>query len=263
MNQSLQFHDAAAGTAEWLAIDELPLPYLEIDVHGIITRVNRAALALHPPEQGELVGQLAFALLAGGDREPTAHEFAAMMASHDDDLDPVVRYLYDRSGKYSAYQLFRRVMRDAAGKPTGMRIVGINISEMTQALEETRRRSQWLESIVDSMQEAIIATDVTGVIMGVNSAAEELLGWKSAELVGKILEEAIRWRSIEASDKSPIDFAMALTGRRNGLSRLADRHGREIVVRVWISPVLDKKTSSVAGIVLMMYRPGTPFAVPC
>ena len=261
MNQNPHTIPCAVEAAT-LDIDELPLPYVEIDAQGFVTRANRAALTSHHPAQGELVGQLAFSLLTVGDREPSFQSFVAMMESGDEEPQIVVRYLYDRSGKYSAYQLHCRVMRDAAGKPTGMRILGVNVSEATQALEETRRRNLWLESVMDSLHEAVIVIDATGVITGVNPAAEELLGWKAAELVGKIFEEGIHVHSFQAGDKSHITFAMELTSRCNGLSTLVDRHGREVVVRVWSSPVLDKKTGSVAGIVLLLYKPGNAFAVP-
>jgi len=252
--------EAVAGAA--VDINQLPLPYLEIDAQGIIRRANHAALVLHPREQGELIGQMAFSLLAGCDREPSFASFAALMHSGGEEPPAVLRYLYDRSGRYRAYQLYRSVIRDAAGKPAGMCILGVNVSEATQALEETRRRCLWLESVLDCLHEAVIATDATGVITGANPAAEELLGWKTTELVGKTVEEGLQFRSYQAGDKSHITFAMGLTRPCNGLSTLVDRHGREVVVRIWSSPVLDKQTGSVTGIVLVFYKPGNAFPIP-
>ena len=47
-----------------LDIDQLPLPYVEMDARGLITRANRAALALHHPEQGNLIGSSGWNMLA-------------------------------------------------------------------------------------------------------------------------------------------------------------------------------------------------------
>ena len=47
-----------------LNIDHLPLPYVEMDARGIITRANRAALALHHPEQGDLIGRSGWDMMA-------------------------------------------------------------------------------------------------------------------------------------------------------------------------------------------------------
>jgi len=262
MNPTQLSLDAAAEAAAMISIDELPLPYLEIDMRGIITRANRAALAIYPPEQGELVGQLAFSLLAGRDRKLSLQSFTAMLQSGGEEPSAVIRYLYDQSRRYSAYQLYRSVMRDAAGKPSGMRIVCVNVAETTQALEETRRRNLWLESVLHSLPEALIVTDATGVITDVNPAAEELLGWKAAELVGKVIEEGLQWRSLASSVKSRTTFLTELTSECNGFSTLVDHDGREIVVRVWSSPILDKQTGSIAGIVLVLYKPGNAFTVP-
>ncbi len=254
MNRTYQPVDAAAEAAALPSIDELPLPYLEIDARGVVTRANRAALAMHPPEQGELIGQVVFAFLAGGDREPSRQSFLAALASHEAEPPAVIRYIYDRSGRFSAYRLHRHVMRDADGNPAGLRILGVNISEFTEALDEVRRRSLWLESVVDSLREAMVVTDATGVIAGANPAAEELLGWKHAELAGSILEERIRLRSLSAADTTPMAFADFLANPCNGHCILTDRHGVEIPVQSSIAPLLDKQTGSVAGVILLFSR---------
>jgi PAS domain S-box-containing protein len=255
------FHPAAEPAA-MLPIDELPLPYLEIDAWGVVIRANRAALALHPPEQGELVGQLVFSILAGEDREPTFQVFLASMDSCENEAGAGIRYIYDRSGKYARYQVYHSVIRDAAGNLAGMRILCVGVSETVQALEEAHSRSLWLEAVLDSIHDAVIATDATGVILSVNSSTEKLLGWKAAELVGKAFEDGIQLRNFHDGDRSPIGFAMVLASRCNGLATLANRHGHEIVVRIWASPILYKESGAVSGVVLLMYRPGAPMIVP-
>jgi PAS domain S-box-containing protein len=245
-----------------LSIDELPMPWLELDANGIITRTNRAAQVLRPSEQAELVGQFAFSFMAGSERETGFQSFVAALESRPEEPAVVVRYLYDSSGRYSPYQLHRSVILDDAGNPAGMRIVAINISEITSAVEELSQRNLWLESVLDSLHEAMIVTDATGIITGVNPAAEELLGWKAPELLGKIVEEGLQLRSFQAGDNSHITFVMGLGGKCNGLGTLVDRNGSEVVVRVWGSPVLDKKSGSVAGIVFILYKPGPALAVP-
>ena len=239
---------------------ECALPH-EIDARGIILRANRAALALHHPESGSLVGMHGWEMVAVDQRDRSSAAFLALMESGED--PPVItRSIFDRSGSFRTYQLHRRMMRDADGRPTGVRILGVDVSETTQALEEIRRRNLWLESVMDSLHEAIIVTDATGVITGMNPAAEDLLGWKAAELAGMVFEEGIQVRSFESDGQSGITFVKWLTSRCNGLSTLVDRHGREIVVRVWSSPMIEKKTGSTAGIVLVLYKPGNAFPLP-
>ena len=244
-----------------LNIDHLPLPYVEMDAHGIITRANRATLALHHPEQGELIGKSGWDLLAIDEKSRSTAAFLSLMTTGEEP-PAICRSIFDRSGKFRTYEIHRSIIRTTGGKPAGVRMIFMDVTEAKSALEETRRACRWLESVLDAMNEAIVATDATGVIMGVNSAAEELLGWKSAELVGKVLEEGIQMRSFQAGDRTQVTFAMVLTSRCNGLATLVDRHGRDVIVRVWASPILDKKNRSVAGVVLLMYRPGAPMIVP-
>ncbi len=242
------------------AIEELPLPYLELDRRGVVTSANRATRALHHPDHGELIGKLAFSMVAHDEEELCMAEFASLMESGEE--PPIVlRAICDRTGRYRTYQLHRSILRDAEGRPTGMRLTGVDVSEAQRALEETRRRSLWLESVLDSMHEAVIATDAIGFITGVNPAAEELLGWKAAELVGKTIEEGIQVRGFETTDKAYITFVRGLDSRHDGLTTLVGRDGRTITVRIWSSPVLDKGTGAVKGVVFMFYQPGAAHPV--
>ena len=254
MNRTPQPAAAAAEAAAQLPIDELPLPYLEIDARGVVTRANHAALAMHPPDQGDLLGQVAFALLAGGDREQSRQSFTEALTSRDEELPAVIRYLYDRSGKFAAYRLHRRVMRDEEGNPIGLRILGVNVSAFTEALDEARRRSLWLESIVHSLRDAMVVTDATGVIAGANPAAERLLGWKETELIGGILEERIHLRCLQSAGVRSLAFADALASLWHDDCTLIDRQGVEIPVQVSSAPLLDQPTGSVAGLVLTLIR---------
>ncbi|MBP9906543.1 MAG: PAS domain S-box protein, partial [Rhodoferax sp.] len=64
--------------------------------------------------------------------------------------------------------------------------------QLTAALRETRRARDDAESqreqnstILDTLSDGVYATDLKGVISYVNAAAERILGWPAAELVGR------------------------------------------------------------------------------
>lgn len=162
-------------------IDELPLPYLELDASGVITRANRAALALHPIDRGELVGKSAWDFMAADEKDPS---FAAYCSTLHTEEKPgaVHRSLYDRSGEFRTYEMHRSLMRDAEGKPVGMRMLCVDVTEAKKTLEEAHRSRLQLQSVMESIGEAVIVTDAVGFIRSVNPAAEALLGWKAAEL---------------------------------------------------------------------------------
>jgi len=64
--------------------------------------------------------------------------------------------------------------------------------QLTAALQETRRARDDAESqreqnstILDTLSDGVYATDLNGVITYVNAAAERILGWVAADLVGR------------------------------------------------------------------------------
>ena len=175
MNQSAANVPTALQGAPSQEIDELPLPYVEIDAHGIITRANRATLALHHPEQGELIGKSGWDLMAVDEMEYSSAAFLSHMESGED--PPVMtRSIFDRSGSFRTYEFHCSLMRDAMGKPAGMRMLCVDVTETARDLEEARSAQHWLESAMASLAEAVILTDILGVIQSVNPAAEALTG---------------------------------------------------------------------------------------
>ena len=120
-------------------IDDLPLPYIELDANGIVVRANRATLALHPVERGPLVGKLAWDFMAADEKDPSFASFCSALES-DEEPPAVRRSLYDRSGHFRIYELHRSLVRDNNGKPVGMRMLCVDVTKTSKAYEETHRR---------------------------------------------------------------------------------------------------------------------------
>jgi PAS domain S-box-containing protein len=211
-------------------IDELPLAYIEMDVHGIITRANRAARTLHPLDRGELVGKLAWDFMAADEKDPS---FAAYCTTIVTGEAPAVvrRSLYDRSGEFRTYELHRRLVRDGDGIPAGMRMLFVDVTEAKKALEEAQRTRLQLQSVMESMG-----------------------GWKAAELTGRLIEEGVPILAYLSGERSELDFKLSLEGRTKGLATILDRNRREMHVEIGTSPVSEKETGSTTGVVLVLRR---------
>ncbi len=250
-------HDTRAMDATGIdgtdSIDELPLPYVEVDSHGFITRANRASLALHHMECGQLVGKMAWDLMPTDEKDQS---FAAYCTSLETGEGPavVLRSLYDRSGQFHTYEIHRGLVRDADGNPAGMRMICVDVSEATKALEEARRTSAWLGSVLNSLCEAVIVTDAVGFIRSANPAAEALLGWRESELTGVAIEEGLPILAYLAGDRKELPFNRSLEGPTKGIATVQDRKGREIHVGIGTSPIVDKENGSTAGVVLLLRK---------
>lgn len=234
-------------------VDELPLPYIEIDARGLVTRANPAALALHHPDHGSLIGKHGWNIVAIDEKDFSSASFRSLMESGEN--PPVVaRAIFDRSGTFRTYQLHRSIIRDAQGKPVGMRVLGVDVTEAAKALEEERRERRWLESAIASVAEAVVLTDILGVVRSINPAAEELFGFSSEELAGKVIEEALPLLSYQSFDGAPLSRRSAIDRNTKGIATIKNRAQNEVTIEMSTSPVVDKVSGAVIGVVAILRR---------
>lgn len=237
------------------AVDQLPLPYIEMDASGTITRANRAALCLHPAEQGGLVGSMAWELMATDEKEQSCAAYLSFMVSGEDP-PPVMRSLYTGGGEFRTCELHRNLIRDSEGRPAGMRLMLVDVTPAKKALEEAQYRSSWLESMIESMADGVIMTDALGFIRVVNPAAEQLFGWKAKELIGKVIEKGLpllSFASEQGQEKgAELSFTMKLSGPCRGVATILGRLRQEVRVELTTSPILDRETGFTTGVVSLM-----------
>jgi PAS domain S-box-containing protein len=90
-------------------------------------------------------------------------------------------------------------VRGANGGP--LRIVGTcqDITEQKATEQEIERSRQFLSAITDNMAEGMIAQDGEGKVTYVNAAAERLLRWKAADLIGKPGHATFHFRRADGS----------------------------------------------------------------
>ncbi len=254
MNQSVATLPAApqcAPSPEIDELDELPLPYVEIDAHGFITRANRATLALHHPEQGDLIGKSGWELMAIDEQDRSSAAFLKHMESGED--PPVMtRAIFDRSGSFRTYEFHRSLMHDAMGKPAGMRMVCVDVTETARVLDGVRSAQHWLKSAIESLAEAVILTDILGVVQSVNPAAEELSGWSASGLIGKTIDELLPTQAFPAGGGVFLDLRALLDRPCKGTAGLLTRERKEVRVEISTSPILDRQSGAITGVVAIL-----------
>jgi PAS domain S-box-containing protein len=234
-------------------LDELPVTYIETNEHGAITRANRLTRSLHSSHAGELIGKLLWELMPAEEQELSSAAFKTAMETGQE--PPVVRRsIYTSFGVFRVYELHRNLIRDAQGQPTGMRVVSVDVTEAHQEQKEAQRARLWLESVLGSMADAVIVTDALGFIRTVNPAAEDLFGWKAAELTGKVIEKALPLIQFVSGSNTELDFTIALESRSHGIATVLDRERREVRVEIRTSPMVDKASGFTEGVVSVLRR---------
>jgi len=86
------------------------------------------------------------------------------------------------------------------------------VAERTAQLADARRRA---ELVLASTGDGIIGTDLSGAITLVNPAAETMLGYAEADLLGRNVHDAIHYRHADGSPY-PLENCVAIRAIRNG-----------------------------------------------
>ena len=191
---------------------------------------------------------------------------------HPDDLDSVtekieaalggldIPYEYEArllhaDGSWRWISVVGRVLeRSSDGKPTRLLGVRTDTTQATLAREQLRLSEQNLAITLQSIGDAVIATDRAGYITQMNVTAERLTGWSLAEARARPLVEV--FRIINAQTRlpasNPVDMVMAhgeVVGLANHTALIA-RDGHEYQIADSGAPIRDAQ-HNIVGVVLV------------
>jgi len=122
---------------------------------------------------------------------------------------------------------------------------------------ETRlkQNESWLSTVLRSVGEAVIVTDVNGTVQYVNPTAEHLTGWKLDEIKGRDIEDVIIL--IDEKTKQPVENPVKIViseniviGRSNH-TILLSRDAKEIYIDYSASPMKDDKGKTTGAVFII------------
>lgn len=117
------------------------------------------------------------------------------------------------------------------------------------------RRERWFATTLQSIGDAVVATDVHGAVTFMNSVAEKLTGWTQLEAMGHDLSEVVSLMDERGAPlRSPVNLALerAETVELPPNTALVDRDGRRLTVDDCASPILDSTGTLLGGV--MVFR---------
>jgi PAS domain S-box-containing protein len=143
-------------------------------------------------------------------------------------------------------------LREASGEVTQITALVNDITARKQTEARLAYHLRLTETIANHAAEAFFLMDDQGRVTFMNPAAEEMLGWKSAELLGKVLHDAVHY---QRPDGSPFPMAECPLARvmdsghsmRNHEDLFFKRDGTPVSVRCSNAAVFegDKLTGAV------------------
>lgn len=252
---------ACTNPGDSIPVEELPLPYVETDANGIISRINAGAQHILGLNRDEIIGHSAWETMARDQIAESRDAFFKMIQAASEPT-PIRRAILDKDGAYRTCDLFRTLMRDGDGNVTGVRHIAVDVTEAVQAQQEAHQTRMWFESILESLASAVIVTDALGFIRYSNPAVEKLTGWLPDELDGQILDKRLPVLSYTPHDGIPLIDNARFERQCAGAATILDRKRYQIRVLLETTPILDKQTSWVSGIINTLSSLPDPVPAP-
>ncbi len=128
-----------------------------------------------------------------------------------------------------------------------------NLAQTTQSLRE---REQNLATTLDSIGDAVIATDVKGMVTRINPVAEQLTGWLSEEAKGQPIKSI--FPIIDATTREPIESPIEKVIKMGEIiylsnhTTLISKDGTEYQIADSAAPIRDEE-DNILGMVLVFH----------
>lgn len=177
--------------------NEAPVAYHEIDIHGVMRRVNRAECLLLGYSREEMLGRPVWDFIAESQREISRAAVIEKLAGIR--LPEVIEREYRNSrGEPLICEIHENLIRDNTGRITGIRTALLDVTHRRQiedqartlvreiaAREQAEAASLEILKILERIGDAYIAFDTEWRYRYVNEKAAQLARKPAAELLGR------------------------------------------------------------------------------
>lgn len=146
------------------------------------------------------------------------------------------------------------VYRIYNGLPDGLLMLISDISERKLAEFALKNEKERINVTLNSIGDAVIATNADGIIDFINPIAEELTGWAAAEAIGKDIESVMTLRDGGTGQKLPNPIRFTLSKKsRMGMAIdcvLTRRDGTRFSVEDSAAPILNHNNEITGAIIV-------------
>jgi PAS domain S-box-containing protein len=215
---------------------------ISASLEGVIQAWNPAAEAIFGYSAAEAIGRPVWMLMPDGEARDPARYFARVRRGE------ILRFEGTRlrkDGTAFAAWITLAPMRSQSGAVVGFSAIASDVTERRRSEKQIRFQAH----LLDSVEEAVVATDLDGRVVYWNGFAEKLYGWSPDEALGRNVLELT-----SASDPSKAEHTMALLrqgGRWSGEFTGRRRDGSTFPGQVSDAPVYEH--GELVGIVGISY----------
>lgn len=208
----------------------------------------------YPPLEGPIGNDWWLARIDPADKDDISRTVANALSNPDNSFRYETRLLH-QDGTFRWINVVGRVLtRDGSGRATRSIGVASDITERKRSEEALRSSEENLSITLQSIGDAVIATDAAGLITRMNPTAERLTGWSLANAAGRPLSEVFHIINAQTRLPStdPVQLVMAhgeVVGLANHTALIA-RDGHEYQIFDSAAPIRNA-SGQVVGVVLV------------
>jgi len=222
------------------------------DLNGKLLSVNPAAAQALGYAPSEMVGKNLIEFISPTVQPVFAHYLKLIAA------EPSVNGLMNLITKEGEERVwtYRNVRIEGQRKAVYVLGHAQDITEQKRTEEQLRQQRDFTTAITSSMGEGIYALDRDGMVTFMNPAAEQMLGWKQAELPDQNIHDIIHFQSADGT-RVPAGKCPVIAGLRSGKILKVDddvftrRDGVVLPVSYTSSPIISN--GLVLGAVLTFH----------
>ncbi len=177
-------HEAQDRSQKYLDIAAVML--IALDEEGRIALINRKGCMVLGYEEAELVGKRWFDTCVPGQvRDEVRLVFQRLIAGEVEAVESNESLVVTKGGGERVIAWHHILLRDEAGRVIGSLSSGEDITERKQAQETIRESEERLKILFEFAPDAYYLSDLEGNFIDGSRAAEQVMGYKREELIGK------------------------------------------------------------------------------
>jgi PAS domain S-box-containing protein len=223
-------------------------------LEGIITSWNPAAERMFGYTSEEAIGG-PISMIVPSEQAGEEPEILARIA-RGEVVDHFETSRMRKDGKRIDVSLTISPVRDATGRVIGALKIARDITERKAVMEQIHLEQERFQTMLGSIGDAVIVTDMRGYVQFLNPVAEQLTKWKPDEAKGKPVEMVFDLMSETTGRRveSPVNTVMR-EGTVVGLASrtvLVRRDGARIAIDDRAAPIRNRD-GSISGVILVFH----------